>query len=161
MLMDAYGPAVLRYCERMLGDLERARDVRQIVFLQAYEGLGHFEGRSSLRTWLFGIARHRSLDAIKSARVRRHEPIDSTAPTRDDPSPSADVRALAVQRAIIECLQRLERGVREAVLLRCQDGFSFPELGRMLGARAGTIEARVRRGTQRLRRCLEHHEVRP
>src|SRR5687767_9956441 len=63
--MQTYGDAVYRYCRQMIKDATRADDVHQQVFIEAYRDLGRFAGRSSVRTWLFGIARHRCLDALK------------------------------------------------------------------------------------------------
>lgn len=160
LLMDAHGPAILRYCERMVGDLERARDLRQVVFVQAFQGMHGFAGRSSLRSWLFGIARHRCLDEIK-ARGRRRDVLCEEPEGEAAPAETGEERAWLVHATIVRCLRGLEVRVRDAVLLRLQDGFTFPELEAMLEERAGTIEARVRRGSQRLRQCLDRHGVRP
>ncbi len=161
-LMRAHGADILRYCERMLGDPERAADVRQVVFVQAYRGLGGYAGRSSPRAWLFGIARHRCLDTLARRRREKSTFTDRERPPGEEPAPQpAANETWEMQRAILECLGRLEPRVRESVLLRCQDGFSFPELARMLGERAGTIQARVSRATERLRRCLFAHGVQP
>src|SRR4051812_8974508 len=65
LLMDRYGEHIYRFAYQMTRDGTVADDVRQQVFVEAYRDLGAFERRSSLRTWLFGIARHRCLDATK------------------------------------------------------------------------------------------------
>lgn len=163
-LMSAYGSQVLRYCHRMLGDAEQARDVRQVVFVQAYEGLAGFEGRSSLRSWLFAIARHRCLDAIKSSRRRqRREAEHGEGPSVGEGSAgsASPTERWQVQQALLACLQALAPRVRSTVLLRCQDGLTFPELARMLGERPGTIQARVARATETLKRCLASRGIEP
>jgi DNA-directed RNA polymerase specialized sigma24 family protein len=72
ILMHAYGRDLHRHCFQVLRDRDLADDVHQTVFVQAYRDLPGFAGRSSLRTWLYGIARHRCLDAMKiGARWRR------------------------------------------------------------------------------------------
>jgi RNA polymerase sigma-70 factor (ECF subfamily) len=71
VLMRAYGTPLYRYCRQMVADEELAQDAHQLTFVQAYEGLSRFSRRSSLRTWLFGIARPRCLDALKIERRRR------------------------------------------------------------------------------------------
>ena len=58
-VLAAHGRAVYGYCRAMLGDGERAADVLQKTFVQAFEGFPRFQRRSSLRGWLFAIARHR------------------------------------------------------------------------------------------------------
>src|SRR5262245_14618748 len=67
-LMRRHGVAVYRYCREELHDRTLADDVHQQIFIQAYRDLMRFAGRSTLRTWLFAIARHRVLDAAKSRR---------------------------------------------------------------------------------------------
>src|SRR5262245_31931210 len=67
-LMDRYGDRVYRFAYAMTRDAAAAEDVRQQVFIEAYRDFHRFERRSTLRTWLFGIVRHRCLD---SSKIRR------------------------------------------------------------------------------------------
>src|SRR5262245_23723629 len=76
-LMRRHGDPLYAFCLRLRRDPDRAADVQQQVFLEAYRDLRTFGGKSALRTWLFSIARHRGLDAIKSHAVHagpRHRP---------------------------------------------------------------------------------------
>ncbi len=150
--MDAYGGDVLRYCERMVADPELARDLRQVVFIEAYRGLDQFARRASLRTWLLGIARHRCLDACRKRqrRSRRERGVVAARPTEAAPP----TKAMELQQALRRCLSKLQAGVRAAVLLRHQDGLTFDEIGQLADTQAKTMEARVRRATVALRRCL-------
>src|SRR5262249_11547038 len=67
-LMQRHGTSVYRYCREALRDRALAEDVQQQVFVSAFRDLPKFSGRSTVRTWLFAIARHRVLDAAKSRR---------------------------------------------------------------------------------------------
>src|SRR5262245_3056646 len=58
------------HCYRMLGSLQDAEDVVQDTLLAAWQGLRGFEGRASLRTWLYRIATNRCLNALRSAKRR-------------------------------------------------------------------------------------------
>src|SRR5258706_5696488 len=58
------------HCYRMLGSLQDAEDALQGTLLAAWQGLGAFEGRASIRTWLYRIATNQCLDALRSARRR-------------------------------------------------------------------------------------------
>ena len=160
ILMDAYGRVIYGFCRVAVGDAALAEDVLQVVFVEAYESLSRFAGRSSLLTWLFGIARHRALDAAKTRRrwLRRLRSFFSGEPTHVS---GAD--GLLEQRQqsaiVVDCLKRLRPQVRLAVLMRCQEGFSYEEMARMSRERAATLQARVARALPLLRRCIEVREL--
>ena len=164
LLMRAHGAAVYRYCRQMTGDDELAEEVLQMTFVQAHEGLTGFARRSSLRTWLFGIARHRCLDLLKMDRRRRRRfgPLDE-APDRPQPGGGAEERlaARARARALAVCLRALAPRARAAVLLRFQQGLSYPEIARLSNEKAPALQVRVARALPVLRRCLEEKGMAP
>src|SRR5262245_21757917 len=69
-VVDAYRRDLLLHCYRMLGSVHDAEDALQDALLAAWERLGTFEGRSSLRTWLYRVATNRCLDMRRSAQRR-------------------------------------------------------------------------------------------
>lgn len=164
ILMDCYGTALYRYCRQLTADDDLAQDVHQLTFVKAYEDLSRFARRSSLRTWLYGIARHRCLDALKQKRrrERRFELVD-TPPEQCDGAFNAEQRLTArdLSRALDECLDRLAPQIRAAVLLRYREGFSYPDMSRICQERSATLQMRVARALPILRRCLEEHGVSP
>src|SRR3954449_9907399 len=74
-LVDAYRGELHAHCYRMLGSVQDAEDALQEALLRAWRGIGRFEGRSSLRSWLYTIATNTCLNAI-SRRPKRVLPID-------------------------------------------------------------------------------------
>jgi RNA polymerase sigma factor (sigma-70 family) len=164
VLMTAYGKLVYRYCFRMMVDSDLANDVLQTTFLQAFEGCRQFDGRSSMRAWLFGIARHRCLDALKSRRrkQRRFEALD-TVQEPVDPAQGLEEEAASNQRriALQGCIGQLEVRTRDAVLLRFDLGLSYTEMATMTQERAPALQARVSRAMPVLRRCMERKGMRP
>ena len=162
--MRAYGTAVYRYCRQMVGEDDLAQEVHQMTFVQAHEGLPKFARRSSLRTWLFGIARHRCLDLLKMSRrrQRRFEPLEA-APEPPEPGGSVEERLAgrSVARALGRCLGGLAPQVRTAVLLRFQQGLSYPEIARLSDEKAPALQVRVARALPALRRCLEEKGMAP
>jgi len=157
LLMRRHGTAVYRYCREELHDDALAADVHQQIFIQAYRALPGFAGRSTLRTWLFAIARHRVLDAVKSRRrAAAHLEDDETADMPDPtPSPGERIDDASLVCALLCCLRELDDDVRSVVLLRYEHGFTFEELAAMLDDKAGTLQARVTRVLPVLRRCIE------
>ena len=164
LLMNAYGPDIYRYCCNLTRDSEAANDVLQSTFVSAYEGLGRFGRRSTFRTWLYGIARHRCLDKMRKRR-RRTRRIVSVAELPDSPDPEegseAALEARDASQALEECLQRLAPRIRDAILLRFRDEFTYREMAALSRERAATLQARVSRAMPVLRRCLEERGVSP
>jgi RNA polymerase sigma-70 factor, ECF subfamily len=160
MMMDRYGEAVFRFCCSRLRNDAAAEDVNQNIFIQAHRDLCSFAGRSTLRAWLFAIARHRVLDALKGNKISANsDPIDewhslSIADQRPDASERID--DIRLVNALRECLETLPEPILSSVLLRYQQGLSFEEMAQMNGDKPGTLRARVARALPRLRRCIEY-----
>lgn len=158
LLMQRHGTPVYRYCREVLRDASLADDVHQQVFFQAYRDLATFQGRSSVRTWIFGIAHHRVLDAAK-ARRRAEAHIDggddATAVADPRPPPGDRIDDARMCEALKLCLEGLRARVRTAVLLRFQQGFTFEAMADICREKPGTLEAQVRRALPVLRTCIE------
>ena len=157
--MRSHGNEVLRFCISMLGDAAAAEDARQTIFFEAYEDLPRYQERGNLRGWLFGIARHRCLDAARSSRRhRRRYPLearaDTTRPTTDR-TRSASSNQPRRSALLRQCLRALDAGIRVAVLLRYEEELPYEEIARMSRELPTTVQARVARALPRLRECLE------
>jgi RNA polymerase sigma factor (sigma-70 family) len=163
ILMRGYGDRLHRYCYGMLRDQVMADDVHQTVFVQVFQDFDTFSGQSSLRGWLYSIAHHRCLDALKiSRRWLKRFSLQEALPEETDPEPSSDemLVARAISLVLNECLSALNPQVRAAVLLRYQEGFSYQEMSRMCREPPATLQTRVARAMPALRRCLEAKGVR-
>jgi RNA polymerase sigma factor (sigma-70 family) len=75
-LVEPYRRELLVHCYRMLGSLQDAEDVLQETMLAAWRGLDSFEGRSSVRTWLYKIATNRCLNAVRDGKRRPPRPVE-------------------------------------------------------------------------------------
>ncbi|MST33470.1 sigma-70 family RNA polymerase sigma factor [Acidimicrobiaceae bacterium USS-CC1] len=73
------------YCHRVLGSASEAEDAVQETMLRAWRASGRFEGRSSVRTWLYRIATNICLDEQRSGRRRAHPVDPGPAPPGDEP----------------------------------------------------------------------------
>jgi RNA polymerase sigma-70 factor (ECF subfamily) len=157
--MQAHGAEVHRFCASMLGDATLADDVHQAVFVQAYEGLATFRSEGSYRSWLFGIARHRCLDAAKARRRWRWRFVLGQADEASGESAVAPVveHTRETDRrsdALRDCLRTLAPHVRVALLLRYEQGLPYEEIARLSRERAATIQTRVARALPLLRDCV-------
>jgi DNA-directed RNA polymerase specialized sigma24 family protein len=79
-LTGPYRPELQLHCYRILGSLQDAEDLLQDTMLAAWRGLEQFEGRSSLRAWLYTIATNRCLNALRDARRRPQLTTATDAP---------------------------------------------------------------------------------
>ncbi len=150
---------VFNLCLRLSGDRERAADLSQEVFLRVYRHLGKFQGRSSLKTWVYRVA----LNHCRSRLARRRPP---SRPGEDDEERLARVadsrrgpeeKALANDEArrVERALAGLPRPFREAVVLRDLEGLAYDEIAEVLGTRLGTVRSRIARGRGMLREALQ------
>ncbi len=155
---------VVSLSARLLGDPEEARDVAQEVFLQVYKRLGAFEGRSSLKTWIYRIAVNQCHNRRRfwhRRRRDREQPIDERvlAPfaaleRRGGESPYHETlrreRARMVQAALLEL--RFEH--RTVLVLREVEGLTCEEVASALGVPEGTVKSRLSRAREAMRRRL-------
>jgi RNA polymerase sigma-70 factor (TIGR02960 family) len=163
------------HCYRILGSVQDAEDMVQETLLAAWRGLETFEGRASLRSWLYRIATNRCLNALR-ARSRRPQEVQAMGempePTRraepvwlepypdalledlPDRSPGPEARYEAresIELSFIVALQHLPPRQRAALVLRDVLGFRTAEVAEMLD----TGEASVKGALQRARAAVE------
>jgi len=156
-LMRRHGKALHRYCREALADSALADDVHQQIFIEAYRDLPRFEPRASVRTWLFAIARHRVLDALKCRRREQARTSDDDLTDAPAPQPlaSATLDAVKLARALEASVASLPESTRTVVLLRYAQDLTFEQIAMTVGESAGTVQARVARALPVLRRALE------
>src|SRR3990170_4505480 len=72
-LVEPYRRELQVHCYRILGSVQNAEDLLQKTLLAAWRGIGGYEGRASLRTWLYRIATNRCLNLLRAGTRRPHE----------------------------------------------------------------------------------------
>ena len=138
-LIDAsYGASLYRFIRAMVRRDDVADDVYQMTLVEAFRDLRGFAGRSSVRSWLFAIARHRCLDTLKTARRRATRFTSAEQlPEPADPAPPADQRLTDSQLAgaLEHCLDQLAPEVRMVLVMRFTEGFAYDDIARICRAR--------------------------
>ena len=152
-LYDRYVTRVYGYCYRRLGSREAAEDATSLVFSRVLTALPRFtiEG-ASFRSWLFTIAHHVIVDAL---RARRADHPLSEAATVVDPAPDPEDQALAADevRDLRALLAHLTPEQAQVVELRLA-GLTDVEIARVLGRSHGAVRAAQHRALVRLRAVL-------
>jgi RNA polymerase sigma-70 factor, ECF subfamily len=179
-LVEAHRAELRAYCYRMLGSLHDAEDALQNVMLRAWRGLPGFEGRGSVRSWLYSIASNAALDMIRH-RSRRELPVNfgpAAAPGAGLDAPLTDLVWLepypdrwlsgdagsspeahyeqreSVELAFMVTLQQLPPLQRAALILRDVMSFSAAEVSSQLGTSVPAVNSALQRAraTARSRR---------
>lgn len=152
-LYETYRQRVYAYALRRLRDTSDAEDVTQDVFLQAFRCLERYEGRSSLSTWLFGIAHHETCNRLRKRRANLTLLDDEVASTLTSNESSPEQRADA-RRTLSGCRRTLRNRLSEpqqyAFHLRYDRHHSVAEIARKMGRSTHAVKI----GLFRTRRVL-------
>jgi RNA polymerase sigma-70 factor, ECF subfamily len=133
---------VRRFLRIYLGNTPIVDDVAQETFLQLWRRPAGFDpSRSTIGTYLFGIARKRAADFWRS-----HRPADSI------PADAAVEESQASALLLKDALQRLDPESRSVLWLREVEGYSYDELARILDVPLGTVKSRLFTAREQLRR---------
>jgi RNA polymerase sigma-70 factor (ECF subfamily) len=177
-LTDPYRRELQVHCYRLLGSLTDAEDLLQETLLAAWRGLAGFQGRASVRTWLYRIATNRCLNARRDAGRRvPAEPVPPFQPPEPsrrgeiswlqpypdtlleeiaDPAPGPEARyqaTEAVELAFVAGLQRLPPRQAATLVLRDVLGFTTDEVAGMLGTSPAAVKGALQRGRAALDRA--------
>jgi len=176
-LVEPYRREILVHCYRILGSFEDAEDISQEILLRVWKRLDSFEGRSSLRSWLYKIATNACLDALDSRRVRglSKELYQRGDPTRDLPPPSNEVIWVepfpdeyidgqpsiypearyevreSITLAFVAALQKLPGRQRAALILCDVLGWSANEAGEILDTSTAAVNSALQRARETMK----------
>lgn len=161
-------PYLLRYASLQLRDPHAAEDVVQETLLAALAAEAAFGGRSSLRTWLTGILKHKIVDAIRrltreTAVATDEEGLEALFNERghwtempqawDDPDASLQQQQFFA--ALEACLERLPAKTAQAFMMREHLGYETPDICKELGLTATHCWVLLHRARMALRECLQ------
>ena len=157
---DPYRAELLAHCYRLLGSVHDAEDAVQETYVRAWRAYDRFEGRSSVRRWLYAIATRASLTAIEQRSRRAHlEPLPDTLVSADDPAGTVAVRA-GVRLAFVAALQHLPARQRAVLVLRDVLDWPAADVAEMLGMTTAGVNSTLQRARGTLKRLdLDPDEV--
>ena len=175
-LAERYRPELQAYCYRMLGSVDECEDLVQDTYLRAWQSYEGFEGRSSVRLWLYKIATNTYLNALRT-RKRRPLPSGLSGPAdsatvalappqsdirwlqpapdsllygaTDDPAVVVSLRS-SVRLAFVAALQHLSSVQRAVLVLRDVLGWQASEVAEILETSAPAVNSALQRARARL-----------
>jgi RNA polymerase sigma-70 factor (TIGR02960 family) len=167
-LVEPHRAELQAHCYRMLGSLQDAEDAVQETLLRAWLALAGFQGRSSIRTWLYRIATNHCLNQLRAA--KRHRSADAAAPSAtptgedavrwlqpypdemlegipdDAPGPESRYESReAISLAFVRALQLLPPSQRAALLMRDVLGYPASEAAELLDVTVDSLNGSLKR----------------
>jgi len=165
-LLAIYQNPLFNLISHMVADQGEAADVLQNVLLKILRGIRQFNGRSSLKTWIYRIAVHEASNHRRSWRRRLfHEPysvddetlhlrVQSSVYRNERQTPYSVYEQAENQAEIRRALAGIAEPYRAVVVLREIEGLSYEEIADVLGIADGTVKSRLRRGREALKHKL-------
>ncbi|MGH7701234.1 MAG: RNA polymerase sigma factor [Gemmatimonadales bacterium] len=139
-------------------DREAAEDVLQASYLKILDGRARFDGRSTFRTWVFGVIRRTAAEARRRAALRRWLPLVRLAPAAEadaGPDPAAVVAQADETARLARALAALPARQREVLRFVFYEGLTIAEAAELLRVSLGTARTHYERGKTALRRMLD------
>ena len=156
-----FGDALFRYLRTLVADRRLAEEVLQDTFVAAWRGARDYRGESSVKTWLFAIARRRARDTM---RHRYPNSVDGdhhlVALVDPEPGPEELLEASVQWQESATVLGELAPLHREALALVFFHGFSYAAAAKVLDVPVGTVKSRLNAARKTLRQKMENQEQR-
>jgi RNA polymerase sigma-70 factor (ECF subfamily) len=162
-LVRRYERELYNYLRRYLGDATLAEDVFQNTFLQLHLKLDLYEKGRLVRPWLYTIATHQAIDAMRKSGRHQAVSLDAKAPSQDESSnsfvdllegsetdPLDGLEATERQQWVREALSQLPIYLRSVVVMAYYQGLKYREIAEALDIPVGTVKSRLHAAVARL-----------
>ena len=164
-MYDQYAPQVHRRLASLLGEASEAEDALQQTFLLAFRSLARFERRSSLSTWLHGIAVRVALNTIRGRkrRDRAMAALASESHVRDPQtrSPESSVDLAQQMQRLRRYLVDLPSETQVAFVLYFVEQLELSEVAALIGSTQKGVWVRLKRARERVRAAIEREGTHP
>lgn len=153
-LYRKYNDAVFAFALARSGRADLASDCVHDAMLDVWRSAGRYSGESSVKTWVFAIARNKLVDMLRrGGRLAYVAEVDDEADTA--PTPEAAAVTASENAKLHGCIEGLSGPHRAAIRLAFLEDMSYAEIAEIEGAPVGTIKTRIHHAKQLLMRCLQ------
>ena len=145
---------VYAFAMARLGDPHLSSDVLNEVMMEVWKSADRFEGRSKVRTWLFGITHHKVIDRLRKKPGQEEVELDEQL--ADDRHISIERTLAAVQDAqrLQHCLDELSDEHRQVIHLAFVEGLAYGDIAEIASVPTGTVKTRMFHARKLLKHCL-------
>ena len=162
ILYQRYEKRVFQYLMTILNEATLAEETLVEVMLALWKGLQTFQGQSKVSTWIFGIAHHKAVDALRKVTSQQRggiplEDIIETAESHENPLNDTQQKRMA--ELTNQGLMTLSPDHREILHMAFFEELSYPEIGKLLKIPVNTVKTRVYYAKQQLKKSLQHQGV--
>lgn len=152
-LFEQYQQPVFNFIARMIGHHHDAEDILQEVFVKVYWNLAALRDAQSFQAWLFSAAKNEAINYLRKYRRRRHDSLEKynedkmQLPVVSDDSrqtnPEHETVDAELQEAVRQALKEVPEVNRAAFVLGVLEGYSYKEVGKILGCSVNNVKSRV------------------
>lgn len=170
-LVARYQNRLFSVCLRMVHNREMAADLTQDSFVKIIQGVGSFDGRSKLSTWMIRITMNVCLSKLRSEKLRRHASLDAIQ-DGSGPGGANGARARGFEQSkelgaaesveadeeralVLAALRELDPDQRAVLILCDSQGQSYDQIAEVMNVAVGTIKSRLFRARTALREAVE------
>lgn len=155
-----YQGMITSYVNKLINNKDESWNISQEVFISVFRNINTFRGESSLKTWLFRIARNYTINKLKYLKVRKsdkHNSIDNLKekyPNYDIPMNKTPLKNLENKEELMLlelALMNLNEKDREIIVLRDLNELNYDEISEILGISLGTVKSRLFRARDKLK----------
>lgn len=155
-LYRSVGPRLHGVALRFMGRPDLAEEVLQESFVRIWNNASRYEAHlSAPLTWMINITRNQAIDQLRKHRERPLGDLEQDALQDESPSAHEQLSSAREAQALNRCLKTLDSMQRQSISVAYFQGLSCTELAEHLATPLGTVKSWIRRGMERLRRCLE------
>lgn len=174
-LLSKYEARLFNVCLRMVRSRDLAEDMAQESMVKIIQGLGSYDGRSKLSTWMIRVTMNVCLSKLRSEKVRRHLSLEGVAERSGrgggpggveslgisqerEPGTASRVQHAEEQARVLAALDLLEPDQKAILVLRDLRGLDYEQIAQALDLALGTVKSRISRAREALYRILEAGE---
>ena len=162
VLYQRYENRVFQYLMTIMNEATLAEETLVEVMLAIWKGLNSFKGQSKVSTWIFGIAHHKAVDALRkvTSQQRGGIPLEDIADTEgSNENPMEDAQQKGMALLTNQGLMTLSSDHREILHMAFYEELSYPEIAELLGIPVNTVKTRVYYAKQQLKKRLQRQGV--